>query len=350
MRHGWGRWAAAVAVAWCCGSAVPAQTGKKSAKVDAAPAADLPAGAESITLSTEDGVYLVGTYFKAKPGKATGVVVIPNLRTNSQREFYPLALKLVEDGVSVFTFDFRGFGQSTALAPDSPLAKRQGGDTPKLRNEDILRNPALLLGDFDAVKQFLLMEHNAGKLNIRQYGMLAMGDLPCAAAYLWLSTREFGAENTWTRQGGDIAAICFVSPALGYKTLRISGTPGFPGDWGARVPIMVVAAAGKTPSSDAAEKLARGLKLAVLTDAPAIEDKKFRKDSGWLKVPVAAAKGKAADLGIELLRAAEQEKTRAAVRGFLQKRLAARKEAPWESGREINDDVKIAIRKGGDDK
>ena len=146
----------------------------------------------------------------------------------------------------------------------------------------------------------------------------------------------------------DIAALCLVSPTLAYKQMRVVGTPHLPGAWGTEMPALVVSAKGKTPGRELAEKYARGLRLPVIAKDGA-DDKKFRKNSGWLQVEAAGAKGKPADVGAELFAGADHEATRAKIRGFLKARLAARKEAPWEGERETNADVKIAVRKAADD-
>ena len=311
-------------------------------KKDAGPAPDLPKNASTIALQTEDGVILVATYWKPKKsGKAVGVVIIPNPRGHTQRECYQFASDLCEEGLAVVTFDHRGAGQSTQIISTAATKKSDSG---QIRGEDVLRNAQSIdkmTIDLDAIKQFLLRENNAEKLNIRQSSILAVGDLASTVAFNWVATREFGNKRDYTRDGGDLAAMCVVSPSLQYKGYK---TPQRLGDGGDNLPIYLISTSARSSSFDASEKISRLLKLPDLSAKKGSDDRKYRP-GGWSKVAgKKPAKGQTADIGIELFKGPETAELRKNILGFLHERTKARRDIAWEGGRDVDQSFKIISR------
>ncbi|MGL4463267.1 MAG: alpha/beta hydrolase, partial [Planctomycetia bacterium] len=75
--------------------------------------ADYLDGSESKTLLTSDGVFLGVTYWSPKEAsRDTPVVMLLHSRGRSQRDWFPFAKQLYDDGIAVVTFDFRGHGES----------------------------------------------------------------------------------------------------------------------------------------------------------------------------------------------------------------------------------------------
>jgi hypothetical protein len=316
--------------------------GQDQDKKKAAPAPDLPKNAAIVALQTEDGVVLVATYWKPKKGsKSTGVVVIPNPRGHTQRECYPFAEELTAEGMAVVTFDFRGSGQSTQSIA---TGKSKKSDSGIVRSEDVLRNAQTverMTLDLDAIKQFLLRENNAEKLNIRQYAILAVGDLASVVTMNWIATREYGPKNDYTREGGDIAALCVVSPAVQYKGYKSPQRLGDPGD---KLPIYLISVGGRSPGFEASERLSRLLKLPEISAKKGSDDRRSRP-GGWNKVAgKKAVKGQTPDIGIELFHGPGTAELRRGVLGFLLERTKARRDIAWEGGRDIDQGFKVISR------
>jgi len=318
---------------------------KDKPKKDVAPA-DLPKNAATVALQTEDGVILVATYWKTKVetrrksegSKQTPVVIIPSPRGHTQRETYPFAQELSENGLAVVTFDFRGSGQSTQTVSIG-VAKK--GDGSVVRSEDVLKTPQTiekLLLDLDAVKQFLLRENNAEKLNIRQSAILAVGDLATVVTLNWVASREFGSKNEYTRQGGDLAALCLVSPSNVFKAYKAPQRLNDPGT----MPIYLVSSGSR---SDPTEKIARLLKVPELSPKKGAADDRKARPGGWTKsAPKKGAKGASGEIGIELFRGADTSELRENIRGFLTERTKSRREIAWEGGRDVDQSFKILSR------
>jgi hypothetical protein len=313
-------------------------------KKDAGPAPDLPKNAAIVGIQTEDGVILVATYWKPKKqGKSVGVVIVPNPRGHTQRECYTFADELCNEGLAVVTFDHRGAGQSTQIVSTAATTKKS--DSGQIRSEDVLRNAQSiekLTIDLDAVKQFLLRENNAEKVNIRQSAILAVGDLASVVAFNWVATREFGNKRDYTREGGDLAAMCVVSPALQYKSYRAPQRLGDPDD--RLLPIYLISTnVRNAPSLEASERISRLLKISDLAKK-GNEDRKARP-GGWTKAAgKKAAKGQTADIGIELFRGPETAELRRGILGFLLERTKSRREIAWEGGRDVDQSFKIISR------
>jgi pimeloyl-ACP methyl ester carboxylesterase len=344
-------------VVWTALVVAPLALGQDKSKKDDGKAAptDVPKNATLVTLETSDGVYLAATYWKAKtrrpeagnPQKATlkenGVVVIPNLRTHTQREWYPLAEQMHEAGLAVVTFDFRGFGQSTTLGPNARKGKNTGT---QIRSADVTKSAATIQGmlfDLDAVKQFLLKENNVGNLNVRQFGLVAAGDLATVVCFNWLLAREFSPNPDWATNGGDIAALCLVSPARRYNNFQ---APSRFAEINEKLPILFITSAGKTAAFDTADRWSKQLKIPALGDdkkGSNKEDERRTRPGGWMKVAVKKTDKKAAanDLGVELLQDAEFKSTRDAVVGFMVNRLAFSKDAPYDGARDVDQSFRV---------
>jgi hypothetical protein len=271
------------------------------------------------------------------------VVVLPNLRTHTQRDWYPFAERLSSSGLAVVTFDFRGHGQSTVRGPNARGGgRREGG---QIRAEEALKSPQEFAYDLDTIKQFLLVENNAGNLNIRQYAIVAVGDLTSVVTMNWIAAREFGGRTTWTREGGDICALTLVQPAHAFRTLRFSGRLGEGSD---KLPIYMLSS-GRNAD---VEKLGKNLRIPVVIeegskDRPPYDiDERRAREGGWERIDLKKS-GKAArtaDLGVELVKSAEMESLRDKVRGFLVTRCAFTTAAPWEGDRSTDQAFSIITR------
>src|SRR4051812_1196661 len=77
---------------------------------------------QSVPITTVDGVELVGTYFRGRPGRDTPcVLMIHKLGSDSSKSDWVRLAQEISDpqklGFAVLTFDLRGHGKSTVVEP-----------------------------------------------------------------------------------------------------------------------------------------------------------------------------------------------------------------------------------------
>lgn len=186
------------AVAWICSltaSSISADETKK-----------LPSPVNE-ALITKDQAQVSVTYFASDVGKNAPVLVLL-CDDKIGRVFWEksgIAARLQKQGYAVVSVDFRGFGSNKAESGQEPtMNKTLSGLIAKF--------------DMDAVKAFLLKEHEAGKLNLRKMGIVAPGYTASLAAawaqYDWSKAPYDDAPTLADRtpRGQDPQAICFLSP------------------------------------------------------------------------------------------------------------------------------------------
>jgi dienelactone hydrolase len=112
-----------------------------------------------VDLTATDGTKLKGTYFSAgKPGP--GVLLLH--QCNRQRKVWDsLSQQLAARGINVFTFDYRGFGESGGV----PEAKLTGAEIGAQR--------AKWTGDIDVAYQYLVSQNGVNK------EMIGVGGASC---------------------------------------------------------------------------------------------------------------------------------------------------------------------------
>src|SRR5690606_33210118 len=119
-------------------------------------------------------------------------------------------------GYAVVSVDLRKHGES-----------KLEGEMPMLRPNDY----RAMLGDLEAVKQFLFQEHQDKKLNMNKTGIIAADDMaPVAVTYAqldWLKKPYDDAPVTdpthRTPRGQDIRALVLLSPSQNAGALNILG-------------------------------------------------------------------------------------------------------------------------------
>lgn len=316
------------------------------------------------TIENRDGVYLELTYWRAKqPGRTTPVVLLLPMKGRTQRDWYPFAHSLYEDGFAVVTFDFRGHGGSTYINPERyrspedlakeeeirrmqretgrrvvipgsgkiPEPKQPRGDT--ITYKDDFRTDKelgeMMVRDLEDVKRFLLELNNGGEINILQLGIVA-AEMSCNVVLNWLKDYEFqsGGKTGWTRQGGDVGALVLITPTVNYGGYKAELDLG---KAAADLPILLVANSSRTSQREAAS-IARKLKLPELkTKDRSRRASYFRPDSGWLSVN----SGADSDKGLEgtLLFKPPVDKIDATVHGYLAGRLKDQRGRIWKERR-----------------
>jgi alpha-beta hydrolase superfamily lysophospholipase len=172
-----------------------------------------------VPFSTVDGVELEGTFY---PGKKDVTVLLlhnfdPRAGGSSHQDGWDhLAEKLQEAGYSVFSFDFRGFGNSKTLsnanhfwsAPHNRSWLR-GGGTKLPETIDQKNFPANyyynLINDIEAAKAYLDRKNDAGEINTSNLVIIGAGEGASLGA-LWLQAQ--------CRLHRDRANILGAPPAL----------------------------------------------------------------------------------------------------------------------------------------
>lgn len=188
-------------------------------------AADPPAPAERLSLTTTDGIALAAWYYPvaadAKP-KATAIVI--HDLAGSHETVEPLSRGLQAAGYAVVAPDLRGHGASTA----SVLPRGRGGDldAKSLRKPDMLaivassggriRDQALARGDLETVHRWIEGQAGAGLLSIDRLCVVGCGEGGTLGA-LWTVADASWPPTTRGPQGGHVKALVLISPALSAK-------------------------------------------------------------------------------------------------------------------------------------
>jgi len=183
--------------------------------------------AEDHTRVTKDGVKIYFRYYPGTKGEEDQKPVpIILLHGWGQRgsDLEPLA-KYLQDpnlggddapdfgGHAVIVPDLRGHGRSTSIA--SPTNPDVAGklDPDKMKGPDLV---AMVQYDMEAIKSFLVKENNAGKLNIEQLCIVAIGESSlvalnwCVQDWSWRRLAGF-------KQGRDVKAFVLVSPVTSFR-------------------------------------------------------------------------------------------------------------------------------------
>ena len=150
----------------CSAQAAAQQTGKSNTREE--------------TLAASDGWPIRATYYESAAGKESPAVILlagaegPDRKdARNRRVWQNTAIALQKSGFAVLAVDLRKHGDSIpeATQPDSPLLRMAPADY-----------VVMAAADMDAVKAFLLSEHQNGKLNIRKTGIVAVGSSAMVAA------------------------------------------------------------------------------------------------------------------------------------------------------------------------
>jgi dienelactone hydrolase len=190
-------------------------------------------------LRSFDGTPLAASFYPAKSGSSSPVVMLVHEIGRSRKDFDDPVLELKgqglaeyfqDQGYAVFSMDLRWQGQNPrkALTPD---------ERPKL------------LEDVQAGYFFLVDRHNRGDLNLAKLGVVGLGD---GANLVASWAFQPGAAVTTEGHPSDLSALVLISPnpeGFGYVLghLVASLAP--------RVPLMLLAGERDNPSKDAIQSV-----------------------------------------------------------------------------------------------
>ena len=295
---------------------------------------------------TDDGVYVSIRYFAPpRPGREVPVVLLCHDRDGSQRDWFGFAQELQAQNMAVYTFDWRGHGESREVDPTVymppkialveeekqrrrrriPVVKprvlvedNQGvGQTARIDQREEFRDKGDWIGhffprDLDAVKRQMLGQHNSGQFNIQQMGVVAAG-IGANLAMDWLDDSEYrsGGRVGWNQTGADVAAVVLISPYWNYEGWNI--TTNLP-QAAETLPILMITGADRVSEKDA-DRIAKKLRLPDLADERAASRGNVRPESGWTRLP------NTQERGVKLFNPKPVADIDRTVIGFLQNRL-----------------------------
>jgi hypothetical protein len=200
------------------------------------------ADAERVKFDTVDGVELHGTFYPSKLGsKAPCVLMLHALGGNIEQEGWAdLAKKLQDKDFAVLTFDFRGHGESTNVAPgfwQVPNNRSLRGAA-KLREQisykdfTTLYNWAALVDDIGAAKLFLDRKNDGGECNSANLVVLGSeGGAALGCLWIWDAWKRrrampfglIGAAGQNQSEGQDVACAVWLSitSSVGRSTVPV---------------------------------------------------------------------------------------------------------------------------------
>jgi hypothetical protein len=157
--------------------------------------------ADGVKFDTIDGVELHGTYYPGSKGnKSPCALLLHNIGSKSQDDDWDrLATELQKVGFAVLSFDFRGHGNSTSVAPETfwkdPVNRRgiKGGlsttqpkDSINFKDFQKYYHP-VLANDVAAAKLFLDRRNDEGQCNSRSLILIGAQE-GAAIGALWLAS------------------------------------------------------------------------------------------------------------------------------------------------------------------
>lgn len=187
-----------------------------------APAQSATAGAENVSLVTQDGVQLKITYFPAAPAVRKGSteakqvvpVVLLHDYKSSRAVFAPLAQKLQASGAgqkgktqfAAVTVDLRAHGESVKQVFSN--GTQVDLDAAKINKDGLI---AMATTDMEAVRSFLVDKNDAGELNINKLCLVGSG-MGANVAANWAARDWAAPPLAIGKQGQDVKAIALISP------------------------------------------------------------------------------------------------------------------------------------------
>lgn len=212
-----------VAIAKASGKAdVPAIADSK-AKSNESP--NKPVDPKSLTLRTSDGVGLHCIYYQVPPNKEVVPVILLHGWTGprgagSARDFDDLAFELQSAGYAVIVPDLRGHGRSTVRKT------RVGKQRVTRRQLNSSGIAAMVSQDVEAVKRFLIDEHNEGRLNVELLTVVG-SEMGAVVAANWAAQDWSWPTIRHIKQGQDARALVLISPPPAFRSLSLTKAMSF---------------------------------------------------------------------------------------------------------------------------
>jgi pimeloyl-ACP methyl ester carboxylesterase len=214
----------AAALAMASSPVATAQEGEDEDYEQLTPEEKLPASKE-INLETSDGVRIVATYYPGdgvRERDTVPVIMIHGEKENRQ-DFHGLAIFLQQRHHAIVALDLRGHGDSTRRVNSTVKI-----DPEKMKPEEYMLMSAVsinhegVIGDVEKVRNFLLKEHAAKKLNIDKLCLIGSSELGCLVAMNWAMFDWALPDFANVKQGREVKAIVLLSPKERFKSLKIA--------------------------------------------------------------------------------------------------------------------------------
>lgn len=145
------------------------------------------AGTQRVTIRTEDGVSLAGTWYEPDARQAPAVILVHMLH-RTQHDWDPVASRLASEGIGALAIDLRGHGESSGGV--------DGGDAPDY---------SALVRDVMAARRYL-----ASRGDVQQSRVGIAG----ASIGANLAVLEASADPS-------VASLALLSPSIDYRGLKI---------------------------------------------------------------------------------------------------------------------------------
>jgi len=186
------------------------------------------AKSQDLTLSARDGWPIRITYYPAtgSQGKESPVVILLHDKGGNRliwKRSFARALQL--RGYAAIGVDLRKHGESRPTNGGAAISGKTAKSSVDLKPADY---NAMVAGDLEAVKKFLLKEHQAEKLNMRKTAIIAAGmTCPVALNFTaldWLKKPYDDAPTlaAKTPRGQDVRALILLSPEQSVSGLQPS--------------------------------------------------------------------------------------------------------------------------------
>lgn len=204
------------------------------------------------TLTTKDGVQLEITYYPSTAGKDAVPVVMLHDFKESRAVYKGLAQRLAEpgkndkhDSFAVVTVDLRGHGKS--VSQRSVSGEERQLEAAKLRKRDF---EAMVIGDMEAVRKFLVNENDAGRLNLNRLAVIGTG-LGASVGMNWAYIDWSMKPLATVKQGQDIKTMIMISPRWKQNGLLMQNAVKLPGLRSDVAALLMYGAKNRRVASDA---------------------------------------------------------------------------------------------------
>ncbi len=170
---------------------------------------------ENTTVETRDGMILRVTFYPSTGGKDAVPLILLHAFRGSRGDLLPMAEFLQRQGHAVLVPDLRGHGESTGW--------RDGGSL-DVATVSQARLPGMVLrmvaNDMEALKGFLMRQHNAGELNIGRLGIVGV-EMGALVALDWARVDWSWPPLATGPQGQDVKCLILISPPRQFHSLTV---------------------------------------------------------------------------------------------------------------------------------
>ncbi|MFO0904855.1 MAG: alpha/beta fold hydrolase [Pirellulales bacterium] len=171
---------------------------------------------ESVSFETKDGVVIRATYYGGTNKEETVPIIMVHDFGGQRGDFHRLALGLQKArGHAILVPDLRGHGESTRRR--GPDGNDMDLSPDKLKPSDYA---AMIAGDLEECKKFLMKKHNGKELNIEKLVVVGAGPMGTVVALNWVHQDWSWKQTPFLKQGQDVKALVLLSPANTFKSLK----------------------------------------------------------------------------------------------------------------------------------